>query len=328
MADTSAKALLQALCALPPDGRGAEKLLTPYLGERDTLRTDALASVVWSRAGVGKPILLEAHLDTIAMVVTAVLPGGFLRVQPVGGVDRRPLPAAAVTVWGKETFRGVIAAVPPHLKDKNAPEVPEWTDILVDTGDCGTVVYPGDLMSLDAPLLTLMNGTLTAAGLDNRAGCAAVLRALNATRGCPCPVTAVFAVHEETSGAGALTAAYAADALCAIAVDVSFAACPGVEETESGKLSGGVMLGVSPVLDGALTERLRSLAECEGIPLQTEVMGSRTGTDADKIQTARAGIPTGLLSIPLRNMHTAAEIVSPGDIENTARLLAAFIINN
>jgi len=280
------------------------------------------------------------------MIVTAVLPEGFLRIQPVGGVDRRPLPASAVTVWGKEKIPGVITATPPHLKEKDALEVPEWADILVDVGGCRGIarcaldsnalekghgmpcpygISPGDLVSLSAPPQKLLNNTINAAGLDNRAGCAAVLLALLLTQDCPRPVTAVFAVREESNGAGAQTAAYAIDAQSAIAVDVSFAQCPDVTAEEGGKLGGGVMLGVSPVLDGGITEKLRSLAQQKKIPLQTEVMGSRTGTDADKIQTARAGIPTGLLSIPLRNMHTACELVSLTDVENTAKLLAAMI---
>jgi len=374
--------ILDKLCVLPPDGRGALEVLSAYATERDSLRTDALGSVIWTRAGsaavpdhpapAGHPskggelthLMLEAHLDTIAMVVTAVLPEGFLRVQPVGGVDRRPLPGTAVTVWGREKIPGVIASTPPHLKEKDAPEVPEWADILIDVGSvcrgehCSSAevtdnpppadtISPGDLISFDAPPAALLNGTVTAAGLDNRAGCAAVLLALLLTKDCPRPLTAVFAVREETNGAGAMTAAYAIYAalergseafdpinvsarsvgggIPAIAVDVSYAQAPDVTAEEGGKLGGGVMLGISPVLDGAVTERLRELARENNIPLQAEAMGSRTGTDADKIQTVRTGIPTGLLSIPLRNMHTACEAVSLTDIENAAKLLAAAI---
>ncbi|MDR1408735.1 MAG: M20/M25/M40 family metallo-hydrolase [Oscillospiraceae bacterium] len=326
--ENSLISILTQFLTLPPDGSGALALLSAYAAERDSLRTDALGSVIWERAGEGEPILLEAHLDTIAMVATAVLPEGFLRVQPVGGVDRRMLPASAVTVWGREKLCGVVASVPPHLKDKNAPEVPEWPDMLVDligADERTSLVSPGDFISMDAPPQTLQNGTITAAGLDNRAGCATVLWALLLTRKCPHCVTAVFAVREETNGAGALTAAYTARAQSAIAVDVSFAQSPNVTPEEGGKLGGGAMLGISPVLDIAVTERLRRLAEREDIPLQPEVMGSRTGTDADKIQTVRAGIPTGLLSIPLRSMHTAAEIIALSDIENAAKLLAAAI---
>ncbi|MDR1806157.1 MAG: M20/M25/M40 family metallo-hydrolase [Clostridium sp.] len=316
--------IIKELCALPPDGRGALEVLKKYSGRNDSLRCDALGSVIWERGGQGSALMLEAHLDTIAMVVTQVMDGGFLRVQPVGGVDRRPLPAAAVSVWGKKKLRGVIASVPPHLKEKNAPEVPEWDELLIDLGGDADGVSAGDLVSLYAPPLELNGGCLSAAGLDNRIGCAAVLKALISCDEA-IPVTAVFALREETSGAGALTAAFAGAARAAIAVDVSFAQSPEVSEREGGKLGGGVMLGVSPVLDGELTEHLRSLAREAEIPLQTEVMGGRTGTDADGIQTVRQGIPTALLSIPLRNMHTAAELIRLEDAENTARLLALAI---
>ena len=330
--------ILTDLCALPPDGKGALEILSAYATERDSLCVDALGSVIWSRgAAKNSPnghsgYLIEAHIDTIAMIVTAVLPGGFLRVQPVGGVDRRPLPAASVNVWGKNKSAdnkpccsGIIVSTPPHLKEKDAPQVPDWMDILVDVNDCVNDISPGDLISLHAPPITLLNNTVTAAGLDNRAGCAALLQALLLTQDCPQPVTAVFAVQEETNGAGAATAAYAANESRAIVVDVSFAQAPEVNSEMGGKLGGGTMLGVCPVLDSALTEKLQTTACREEIPLQFEVMGAKSGTDADKIQAVRRGIPTALLSIPLRNMHTAAEIVSLIDIHNTAKLISLMI---
>ncbi|MDR0883547.1 MAG: M20/M25/M40 family metallo-hydrolase [Oscillospiraceae bacterium] len=323
--------ILRDLLRLPPDGQGAADALRPYLTARDTLAVDALGSVVWTRAALASgatlpPRLLEAHIDTIALVVTAVLDGGFLRVAPVGGVDRRPLSAQAVRIWTRTgAVPGVIPATPPHLQGKSADTVPAWTDILVDTLGVTDGIAPGDLVSLYAePVFT--DDMVFSPGLDNRAGCAALVRALQLTADAPRAVTAVFATREETSGAGARTASYATDAPAAVAVDVTFATAPDVDESEAGELGGGPMLGVSPVLDGALTDELRALAAAAGVSLQTEVMGGRTGTDADKIQSVRTGIPTALLSIPQRNMHTAAELCTLRDIEDTARVLQGFVV--
>jgi len=297
----------------------------------EDVHIDALSSVIGTRPGEGPSLLLDAHLDQIGMAVTAVEEGGFLRVTPCGGMDLRILAGQEVTVHGKEDLFGVVPATPPHLS-KGEDKAPEWKDVLIDTGlakeTLELLVPVGSRVSLHAPPARLLGQRVTAPALDNRAGVAAILRCLELLEGeSTCPLTAVFSVQEETFGqAGAKTAGFASGVDAAIVVDVSFAQAPGLSPQEApGKLSGGVMIGLSPALDEGMGEALCCLAEDKNIPHTMEVMGGRTGTNADSLHAVAAGIPCALLSIPLRNMHTSAEIVDRRDIEAAAQLMAAYI---
>jgi len=305
----------------------AARLLARYCGD---VRIDALGSVVGNKPGVGRRLLLDAHLDQIGMAVTAVEEGGFLRVAPCGGMDIRALAGQEVTVHGREALFGVIPAVPPHLS-KGEDKAPEWKDVVIDTGlsrgAAEALVPLGSRVTLRTAPARLLGGRLTAPALDDRAGVTAILRCLELLEGQEtCPLTAQFSAQEETGQSGAKTGGYRSRADAAIAVDVSFAMAPGLNPQEAqGQLGGGVMIGVSPMLDEGMGEALRRLAGEQGIPHSVEVMGGRTSTNADALQAAAAGIPCALLSIPLRNMHTAAEVVDLRDIEATAQLLAAYI---
>ncbi len=280
----------------------------------------------------GKPhVMLEAHLDQVGMIVTRVEEGGFLRVAAVGGLDRRLLPSSPVTIHTESgDFGGIVASVPPHLSQGEEKPL-KMEEVLVDTGfetqRARQLFAPGDYISMDGPLSVLENGRLRGRALDDRIGCAAVLMAARSLHAAEpgCRVTVVLASMEEGSGVGASTAAFDVAPDLAVAVDVSFADGFGVPAWHCGKMGGGPMIGIAPVLDRKQTDRLRQLAAREGIPFQLEAMGGRTGTDAEGIASARTGIPTVLLSIPLRNMHTPVETIHLDDVENTARLMAAFV---
>ena len=326
--------LLFALCAAEGvtghEAAAAEvaaKLLSRHC---ETVRIDALGSVVGERPGSGPCLLLDAHLDQIGMVVTAIEAGGFLRVTSCGDMDRRILAGQEVTVHGREALYGVIPATPPHLS-KGEDKVPEWKDIAIDTGleqeALEALVPLGTRVTLRTPPARLLGARFTAPALDDRAGVAAILRCLELLEEEEtCPLTILFSAQEETGHSGAKTAGFSSKADAAIVVDVSFAMAPGLSPQDAqGKLGGGVMVGISPALDEGMSETLRRLAEEQDIPHTVEVMGGRTYTNADALQTVAAGIPCALLSIPLRNMHTAGEIIDMGDIEATARLMAAYI---
>lgn len=272
------------------------------------------------------PVMLEAHLDQIGLVVTHV-EDGFLRVANCGGMDRRLLPAQRVTVHTASGPRlCVVASTPPHLKGDDAP--PKWKDILLDTGysaeKAKEIFAPGDAVTAQAAFTKLAGERVTAPALDDRAGCAAVIWAAKLLKEAGCKRSVVLALcsFEELGGQGAATAAFEAKPCCCYSVDVSFALAPALAETKCGKLGEGPMVGVAPVLSRTMTQGLLDLAAANGIATQLEVMGGATGTDADKIVSTGRGIPTALLSIPQRNMHTPVEVVDLKDIENTARLMA------
>lgn len=302
------------------------------LGEYAEVRTDALGSIIGT-VGEGRThIMLDAHLDRIGLIVTAVDESGFLRVDKCGGADIRVLAAAEVTVWGKEPVYGVITSTPPHLASDDSSKAPSFDSIFVDTGlsyeRLKKLVSVGDRITIDAPIIPLAGTRITGAALDDRIGMAALLRVLDIIKDKKpaVKVSVLFSVQEETTEAGGKTGAFGISPDEAIAVDVSFATAPGVSETEAGKLGEGTMICISPSLSQKMSEELIAVANENGIKYQTEICPSQTGTNADVISVSRAGIRTGLVSIPLRNMHTQAEVADLEDIEAVAQVIAGYII--
>ena len=276
-------------------------------------------------------VLLDAHLDQIGLIVTGIAKNGFLNVGRCGGIDARVLPGTAVTVCGKETLCGVVCFLPPPLQEDGEKKVPPADEMAVDAGlsrtEAERLVCPGDRILFRTEPKRLLGTRVSAAGLDDRAGVAAFLRCAQILSGetLRCRVTLQFSAGEEIGGFGATTGAFSAEPAQAIAVDVSFASQPGVPEKNRGRLGGGPMIGIAPVLSRKITEALIRLAEERKMLFTREVMGGLTGTNSDTIATVGRGVPTGLISIPLRNMHTPAEVVDLNDIENTAQLIAAYL---
>ncbi len=308
-------------------GEVARQLLATYT---DDIRSDALGNV-WGILPASDrqapTVLLEAHIDEIGFVVTHTTDDGFLRVAACGGVDNRTLSAARVTVLTDPPCNGVFCSVPPHLS-KEGDKLPELTDRAIDVGRANVGRVPvGTKVAFAPHFEELLGDRVSAKALDNRAGVAAILQALDMLKDKALPVNVVvaFCTQEELGLRGSKIASFSIQPDAALVVDVSFGYTPDAKKTECGELGKGVMLGMSPVLDAGMTESLRSLAEAHTIPLQFEVVGGATGTDADAMTVTAAGVPSVLLSIPLRYMHTPNEVVSLSDIEATARLIAAFV---
>lgn len=328
---------LEALCAAfgAPGGEIAAasvgaQLFSPY-GET---KTDALGNVTISMGpeNAGRHVLLDAHLDQISLIVTHISAKGFLRVAGCGTVDARVVPGLCVKILGKEPITGVVCTTPPHLMvSKDAP-FDSMDKLYIDTGLPANkvleLVSPGDYVAFCAPLQQLLKGQVTAAGLDNRASVVALLACAEilSKHTLPCKVTFLLSSREEVGGQGAQVAAFSLAPTEAIVLDVTFAEQPGVSSEKGGKLGGGPMVGFSPVLSRTISKTLLALAKQENIPHQREIMASRTGTNADMVLTSRSGVRTGLLSIPLRYMHTPVEVVELIDIENTAKLLATYVL--
>lgn len=272
-------------------------------------------------------IMLEAHMDEVAMIVTEVFDDGFLSVAPVGSIDARLLPAQPVKIYGKQTVSGTFTSVPPHIKNEDS--VPSFDTCKIDTGDMaiGEKVSQGDLVLFDAPAIELKNNRISSKALDNRAGMAAVIMAAKkiATQNPKSKVVLLFPTGEELGLRGARVSAYDIPADECIVVDVSFGDCMEVPASKTAKLGSGAMIGISPVLDKNIYNKLKRLAKENDIPFTLEVMGGATSTDADVITLTRSGIPSGLISIPLRNMHTPAEVVDINDVKAVANLIAAYV---
>ena len=246
-------------------------------------------------AGRGPKVMTASHMDEVGFIVTHIEEDGFLRVAQVGGIDRKLYASACVTVHTAQgDLPGVIASVPPHLR-REEKELPAADAVAVDLGLSGeearAAVQPGDRLTPDVPPAVLLDGSVSARALDDRACCAAVILAAKelAALSLPLELDFVFTTMEEVGSQGAVTAAGELAPDCCIALDVSFAVTPDAPAKNCGRLGGGPMLGLAPVLDNALTGLARRTAEGEGLPLQFEVMAGTTGTDADEIAVSGCG---------------------------------------
>ena len=304
----------------------ASRLLSAYM----PVRRDTLGSVIGESEGEGDGVILDAHLDQIGLFVTAVTDEGFVKVSKCGGADVRTMACHEVRILGREPVYGVVVSTPPHLK-KDGDDALKWEDVAIDVGMSAerarALISAGDRVQLSGKPREMLNGRICAAALDDRAGVAAILRALeilkekNVRR----KMTVVFSVQEETSGGGARTAAFQSDDASAIAVDVSFAGAPGLSETQTKPMGKGTMIGVSPSLSRKVSDKLIALAKENGIPYCLEPMGGKTGTNAEDYAFSKCGRKTGLLSIPIRNMHTSVEVCDLRDLEATAQLMALYV---
>lgn len=275
-------------------------------------------------------LLLDAHIDEIGLIVTYISDDGFLKVSNCGGIDRRLLLAQEVTVLGRKNISGVITSTPPHLEADDT-KTPEIDNIYIDTGytkeQLEEFVSLGDRIVFPAKAVILNCDQITGKSLDDRSGVAVILKTLEILKGKDLPVNlaVLFSSQEETGERGAKTAAFKIAPDYAVAIDVSFALTADDKPHKCGKLGKGPMIGVAPSLSRKMSDKFISLAKEENIPYQIEVMNGQTGTNADAIGVSGCGVKTVTLSIPLKYMHTPVEVISISDIENSAKLLAAFV---
>jgi endoglucanase len=275
-------------------------------------------------------LLLDAHIDEVGMVVTFIDEKGFVKVGRAGGIDRRSLPAASVTIHGVNAVRGVVCALPPHVQ-KDEGKVLKEDEIAIDCGyskaQLEKLVSLGDSVTVDAKFTELQGGKINARALDDRAGVCAILCALDLIKGKELKynLAVTFSVQEEIGCRGAAISAYSINPDLAITVDVSYGDYPKSAENKSWKLGDGVMLGTAPSLDRGLFEEMKKVANRCNIKYQIEVMSGKTSTNADVIGISRKGARCALLSVPLRNMHTSAETIQLSDLEATGELIAEFI---
>lgn len=309
------------------------KFLKEELSKYTDVKTDKNFNIIATMGDTKskKHIMLEAHLDQIGMVVTNILENGFLKVAPCGGIDCRVLPGSTLKIYGTKTISGIVCSLPPHLANNENNKFLKTDEIYIDTGlskEKATKLIPlYSYVGFSTKPQKLLNDNLTAPGLDNRAGIATLLHCAKilSEKNLECQVSLVFSVGEETTALGAKTASFEICPQEAIAVDVSFATQPDIPFENKGILGGGPMIGFAPALSKEISGNLIKIAKKQDIPYQYEIMGGKTGTNADHISITKSGIKTGLVSIPLRYMHSPVEIINLKDIKNTAKLLASYI---
>lgn len=278
-------------------------------------------------------LLLAAHMDAIGLMVTGV-DGEFLRITEVGGVDARVLPGQSVIVHGREDLPGVITQTPTYLlPPESRKNVAGLQTLLVDTGltarQVSRRVRPGDLVSFAQAPIEMDGEILVGHSLDNRASVAALTLCLQELHGrqLAWDVWAVATVQEEETLGGASTSAYQLRPALAVVIDVTYGAGFDSPNHQTFPIGKGLTLGWGPTVHPGLYKTFKELAERLEIPVEMEVMPGASSTDADSLQVVSEGIPTIVLGIPIRNMHTPVEMVSMKDITRTGRLIAEFAAN-
>ena len=305
------------------------------------LSTDALGSSVAriGEKGARPLIAVVGHIDEIGLVITHVDSNGFLYFAPIGGWDPQILLGQRIEVQGKDDkVTGVVGRKPIHLlKEEQRKSVVELRDMHIDIGakdekEALERVRVGDPVVIAADPVELDTGRLVSRSLDDRIGAYVALEALRRVHergGLRGQMAAVAAVQEEIGSHGARTTAYSLEPDLAIAIDVTHATdAPGVEEKELGHhpLGSGAVIARGSTLSPGIFELLAETAERLEIPHTIEASGSRTSTDADMIQIAGAGVPAGLVSIPLRYMHSPVELVDLADVDAAVELVAGFAL--
>jgi endoglucanase len=301
----------------------------------DDLSLSRLGSLHGFKQGTGaaprSSMMLAAHMDAIGLMVSGI-EDGFLHITPVGDLDPRILPGQAAVVHAREDLPGVIAMPHPRLLPPGEGNgVVDFPHLLVDVGllpsKVASLVRIGDPVSFGAEAVELAGETVSGHSIDNRASVAALTLCLQelSSKVHAWDVWAVATVQEEINFGGAATSAFQLRPDLAIAIDTTFGKGPGANDWQTFPLGEGPTLGYGPNIHPYLFQRFKQLAERLEISCATEIMPTSSGTDGMAMQVTAAGIPTFVMSIPIRYMHTPVELVALKDIQRAGRLLAEFI---
>ena len=309
----------------------------------DDVRVDVSGnSFATVNAGDGPVVMLAGHIDEIGLQITHIDEQGFLYIDEIGGWDPQVLVGQRVTVLSRGgDIPGVVGKKAIHLlqpeERSKASEIRKlWVDVGASDRDAiaGLGIRVGDPMIIAQDMVRLAGDLIASRAIDDRVGAFVVLEAIrmiSVDEQVPrASVTAVATVQEEIGyqGGGARTSAYAVNPDVAIVVDVTFSTdVPDIEKKELGEhdLGGGPVLSRGSAAHNQVFEMLATVAEEEGIPYTIQASPKATRTDADGIHLTRTGVPTGLVSVPNRYMHSPNEIVHIEDLFNTASLIAAFV---
>jgi len=295
----------------------------------DSVEVDTLGNVIGLKKGNGKgKIMLAAHMDEIGLVIICV--GKFLHFVPMGGIDPRILLGQEViVVTEKGKYNGVIGAKPPHIqKPDERKKAIEIDDLVIDLGfpedKIKEIVKKGDFAVVNVKFTELANNHVTGKALDNRICVYTVLETMKLLEETFCDIYFVATTQEEVGARGAKVSGYKIFPDIAVAIDATFGLSKDSKE-DTFKLGKGPCIGLGPNISPKVFELLKKTAKKEKIPYQIEVLPGMSGTDAVSLQTVKSGTATGVVSIPLRYMHTPVETADLKDVRNCAKLLKAFI---
>ena len=336
--------LLERLLTTPgPSGqeRAAAALWREAAASVGEVSSDVLGSswVRVSGTAGGPSLALVGHIDEIGMVITHLGDDGLAALRPIGGFDPHVMLGQRVHVLARDgAMPGVVGGRVQKRKRSEDRKPLDYDDLFLDLGakdgdELRGLVRPGDAVVWHGAPLALRGERMASRSFDNRIGCYVALEAarrIGEQGGAPGDVIAVAAVQEEVGDfAGSRTTAFGIEPDVALAIDVTRATdIRGGDHEDEGKivLGGGPTLTRGPSLNPDVFDLLHDTAEAEGIPFIIEVTRGNTWTDADAVYLSRRGVPTGLVSIPLRYMHSPVETVDLGDVERAVRVIVAFAL--
>ena len=315
--------------------RGREELKQLIGGVFDDYKTDALGNHLFIKK-CGRPnaprILVDTHFDEIGMMVTGIKEGGFVSVINIGGVDTRILPASEVVIYGKEPVYGVFAAKAPHLSSPaDREKLTPLTEMLIDTGY--TKEELEELCPIGTPVgfkpiyAELLNERLAGKAFDDKACGACAVFGIDAVqrRDLAGDVYFLFSAYEETGMTGARVAGFGIRPDYALVLDVTHASVPEAKDRYLPEFGSGVAIAASPVTNRRLTRMVTELCKSANVPYTVDACPGGTGTNANVLGISAEGIPTALCSLPLKSMHTSAEVLSMDDARALSRVVSLFI---
>lgn len=336
------KEFLQHMTTLS-GGSGYEEQVSRFIKQEfeaycEEVTTDAHYMVTGIKSGnipENSPcrILICAHMDEITLLVKEIDEQGFLRVAKNGGFDIRLFPGLEVLIHGKREIPGVFGAKPPHIQKAGEKDKPlPLDDLYIDTGltpeHARELISIGDIITYNSPLLELKNDCIAGKAMDDRAGLAILLATMRELEKLRYSAKVYFGatVQEEIGVKGATMIGQRVQPDIGIAIDVTHAVTPDAPASSGTvPLSKGISITCGPNIHPGLFEKLCKTAQENRIEYSVEVNPRPTGTDARALQIAGAGMPTLLLSIPLKYMHTPCEVIRTETIDTAGKLLALFI---
>lgn len=332
--------LEQLLQALGPTGfeqEAVEVWTAQALRFADQIDSDRHGNAYATLNPGGSPrIMLAGHVDEIGVIVSHIDENGFIWFKALGGWDAQVLVGQRLRFKGpKGEVRGVVGRKAIHLlepdeRDKAVKLKNLWADIGAKDGkEAREWLEVGSIGVIDQLFHYLLGRRLISKAIDNRIGAFIVLEALQQARtlGATAQITAVATVQEEIGAYGARTAAFKLDPDTALVVDVTHcSAAPEMDKKSVGEgaLGKGAVLDIGPFAHPRVNQRLREIARTHLIPYELQAHGNYSGTDADEIALVRKGIPTAIISVPNRYMHSPSEMIDLDDVENVIRWFALY----
>jgi len=312
------------------------KFLKPFV---DEVREDKLGNVIGIRKGKknAPKVMLAAHMDEIGLLTQSISKEGFLQFAKIGGIDDRILPAQKVIIYTqKGPLHGIIGSKPPHIqREEERKKVITQDQLFIDVGAKNQEearkmgIRIGDPIGFDIKFAKVGKDIVIGKAFDDRIGCAVMIEAMKELKNPICSVSAVGTVQEEVGLRGAATAAFGVHPDVGIAIDVTVAGdVPGVKEAEAAiEMRKGPSLTVADrglIAHPKVLRLLIDAAEENRIPYQLET-GLAGSTDAARICLTREGVPSGVISIPTRYIHSPTAMLSIRDAENSVKLTVAAI---